>query len=132
MPYQLFKARINTNFNRIIKPFKNLTAFRDWTNQANLTISEQIAFSDNNLENGSASYQIATAKQMITIDIKLMQSTKLTTYCFDVFLVINYNVVSDEVKAICALYQQRLSELQKQYNGNWIIGDQDLTLSCLK
>ncbi len=132
MPYQLLKARINTNFHRIIKPFKNLPAFCDWTNQANLTISEQTAFSDNNLENGSACYQIATADQMIAIDIKLMQSTKLTSYCFDVFLVINYTMLNDEVKAISALYQQRLTALRQQYNGDWVIGDQDLTLSCLR
>ncbi len=132
MPYQLLKARINCNYNRIIKPFKSLNNFITWTNRADFTVEQAIAFSDSNLERASAQYKISYQSTNVAIDLKLMQSTSLTSYCFDVFLMINYAELNSAVETVIALYQTRLEALRYQYNGDWIINDSDLTLTNLR
>ncbi len=132
MPFRLLKARINCNYNRIIKPFKTLENFTNWTDNTDFSISQIEPFSDSNLE--SASVRYSTSYQSSTVDIKLnlMQSTGLTSYCFDVFLMINYAELNSAAEAIIALYRVRLDALRYQYNGDWIIADSDLTLTNLK
>ncbi len=132
MPYQLLKARINCNYNRIIKPLKSLDNFITWTNCADFNVKQALAFSDSNLENATAQYKVSYQSTTVMIDLKLMQSTQLTSYCFDVFLVMNYNALNADVDKIVALYRERLEALRYQYNGNWIISDGDLTLTNLR
>ncbi len=132
MPYRLLKARINTNFNRAVKPFKTAAAFAAWTDQPAYQIAERSTFSDVNLESGAAQYDLRAASSELVVEIRIMQSAKLTTYCFDVFIVLHYTAPSKALDGVAQLYQTRLAALRQQYNGDWIIGDQDLTLSCLR
>ncbi len=132
MPFQLLKARINCNYNRVIKPFKRLEDFINWTDNINFSIRKTEAFSNSNLESAQASYQVNYQNNTVDIKLNLMQSTGQTSYCFDVFLMLNYDQLNTAVETIIALYQARLEALRYQYNGNWIISDSDLTLTNLK
>ncbi len=132
MPFQLLKARINCNYNRVIKPFKTQESFVSWTNNNAFTICQINAFSDSNLESARARYQVSYQNSTVDIKLNLMQSTSQTSYCFDVFLMLNYNELNSAVETIIALYRARLEALRYQYNGDWIISDSDLTLTNLK
>ncbi|PIE77253.1 MAG: hypothetical protein CSA13_00355 [Clostridiales bacterium] len=131
MPYKLLKQRINTNFSRIVKPFKNRSAFAEWTERPDYIIETALDFSDVNLESAQAVYNVIFDDAQIAVEIRLMQSTHYTSYCFDLFLVLRYDELNSATASVIAHYDARLEALRRQYNGDWIIGDGDLTLSAL-
>ncbi len=132
MPYRLLKTRINTNFSRIVKPFKTTQAFADWLADAALDWQIKVPFADNSLESASVQYDLVSGNQPLYVEVRLMQSTRQTSYCFDVFIVIHFATYDDAVAKIVDLCDTRLSALRRQYNGDWIIDDKSLTLSCLR
>ncbi len=131
MPYKILKQRINTNFSRIIKPFKTSDSFAKWTARPDYQFSTLKAFSDCNLESATAAYHVCAAGAKLDVEIRLMQSTRHTSYCFDVFLWLKFESYSAQIESIISCYDDRLEALRAQYNGDWIIEDQDLTLSVL-
>ncbi len=132
MPYKLLKQRVNTNFNRIIKPFRSRAAFTEWSERSDYIIETVADFSDCNLESAAAAYRVTIGDLAITVDLRIMQSTRQTSYCFDVFLMLRYDDADAIIDAVVNHYAMRLEALRRRYNGDWIIGDGDLTRSSLR
>lgn len=133
MPFKLLKTRINTHYQQAIAPFKNAKQFQDWLNDTSVQSVETVqGLQDNNLESAHAIYAVQFNDQRYQLDVRIVQSTQLTIYCFDVFIMLKTTSADKLEQALYHTINSRLEQLRRKYNGNWVIGDDDLTLSVLQ
>ncbi len=134
MSYFLSKVRINTHFNQLKKHFKSSELIESWLAdcpvQTMLTSSSP--FEDQYQMTAHAAYVIHAPQGDYNLALKMMQSTRDTTYCFDVFFMLSPQEDSDDFKAIANVLSTGLDALRHTYNGDWLISDDDLTMSAFK
>lgn len=133
MPFKLLKTRINTHYRQAIAPFINAEQFQCWLNNTIIQVVETVqSIQDINQESAHVVYTIQIDEKRYQADVRVVQSTKLTAYCFDVFIILN-TTSSDSIEPqLSDTIEACLEKLRHNYNGNWTISDDDLTLSILQ
>lgn len=127
MTFTLHKTRINTDFSRLRKHFslpEDLSAHL----QCDYKISLLEPLTVLNLESASIKYRLQNGDRDHILTVNFMQTTRLTTRCFDVY----YHLSPPPPTDLDLHLKQSLETLREKYNGTWHITDADLILSILK
>ncbi len=128
MNFYLIRTRLSTHLIPLRKIFSNTESFLESINKDKLFKDFEVFLSDyseQNLASGICTINFKKNKSNFKVDIRFMQSTRLSEFCFDLVAVVWSNTDEINLKVLKEEMSLYFEKLRYKFNKDLIISDEE-------